>query len=240
MDRLVVVPARAPAFVLLAGFGRPTAAAQAADQAVITKGEYLARAGDCIACHTKPEGALFAGGRPMLTPFGTIYTSNITPDTETGIGSWTADQFYGAMHTGRFPDGGLIYPAMPFGSYTKVTRADSDGIFTYLRSVPPVHQPNTPQALRFPFNNRQLILGWRTLFFQQGEYQPDPAKSAEWNCGAYLVEGLGHCGDVPLTDQRSRRQLPVAGIRRRADPDAELVRALADFQQRGRARRMEH
>ena len=181
------------AFVLLAGFGRPTAAAQAADQAVITKGEYLARAGDCIACHTKPEGALFAGGRPMLTPFGTIYTSNITPDTETGIGSWTADQFYGAMHTGRFPDGGLIYPAMPFGSYTKVTRADSDAIFTYLRSVPPVHQPNTPQALRFPFNNRQLILGWRTLFFQQGEYQPDPAKSAEWNRGAYLVEGLGHC-----------------------------------------------
>ena len=97
------------------------------------------------------------------------------------------------MHTGRFPDGGLIYPAMPFGSYTKVTRADSDAIFAYLRSVPPVHQPNTPQDLRFPFNNRQLILGWRTLFFQQGEYQPDPAKSAEWNRGAYLVEGLGHC-----------------------------------------------
>jgi mono/diheme cytochrome c family protein len=88
------------AFVLLAGFGRPTAAAQADDQALITKGEYLARAGDCIACHTKPEGALFAGGRPMLTPFGTIYTSNITPDPKTGIGSWNADQFYGTM---RYP-----------------------------------------------------------------------------------------------------------------------------------------
>ena len=159
------------AFVLLAGFGRPTAAAQADDQALITKGEYLARAGDCIACHTKPEGALFAGGRPMLTPFGTIYTSNITPDPKTGIGSWNADQFYGTMHSGRFPDGGLIYPAMPFGSYTKVTREDCDAIFAYLRSVPPVNQPNRPHDLRFPFNNRQLILGWRTLFFQEGEYQ---------------------------------------------------------------------
>ena len=97
------------------------------------------------------------------------------------------------MHDGRFPDGGLIYPAMPFGSYTKVTRADSDAIFAYLRSVPPVHQPNRPHDLRFPYNNRSLILGWRTLFFTEGEYKPDPTKSAEWNRGAYLVQGLGHC-----------------------------------------------
>jgi mono/diheme cytochrome c family protein len=97
------------------------------------------------------------------------------------------------MHSGRFPDGGLIYPAMPFGSYTKVTREDCDAIFAYLRSVPPVNQPNRPHDLRFPFNNRQLILGWRTLFFQEGEYQPNPTKSDEWNRGAYLVEGLGHC-----------------------------------------------
>ena len=179
--------------LLLAGLGRAIAAAPSDDQTLIAKGQYLARAGDCIACHTNPGGALFAGGRAMPTPFGTLYSSNITPDPTSGIGSWTADQFYGAMHTGRFPDGGLIYPAMPFGSYTKVTRADSDAIFAYLRSVPPVHQPNTPQDLRFPFNNRQLILGWRTLFFQEGEYQPDPTKSAEWNRGAYLVEGLGHC-----------------------------------------------
>lgn len=179
--------------LLLAGLGRAIAAAPSDDQTLIAKGQYLARAGDCIACHTNPGGALFAGGRAMPTPFGTLYSSNITPDPTSGVGSWTADQFYGAMHTGRFPDGGLIYPAMPFGSYTKVTRADSDAIFAYLRSVPPVHQPNTPQDLRFPFNNRQLILGWRTLFFQEGEYQPDPTKSAEWNRGAYLVEGLGHC-----------------------------------------------
>ena len=168
-------------------------AARADDKALIAKGEYLARAGDCVACHTNPGGALFAGGRAMPTPFGTIYSSNITPDRETGIGNWTADEFYGTMHTGRFPDGGLIYPAMPFGSYTKVTRADCDAIFAYLRSVPPVHQPNRPHDLRFPYNNRSLILGWRTLFFDEGEYQPDPTKSAEWNRGAYLVQGLGHC-----------------------------------------------
>ena len=181
--------------ILLAGWflAGLSAAARADDQALVTKGEYLARAGDCIACHTNPGGALFAGGLAMATPFGTIYSSNITPDPKTGIGSWTADDFYGVMHTGRFPDRGLIYPAMPFGSYTKVTREDSDAIFAYLRSVPPVHQPNRPHDLRFPFNNRQLILGWRTLFFQEGEYQPDPTKSAEWNRGAYLVEGLGHC-----------------------------------------------
>ena len=98
------------------------------------------------------------------------------------------------MHNGRFPDGGLVYPAMPFASYTKVTREDSDAIYAYLRSIPPVKQLNRPHDLRFPFNNRSLILGWRTLFFREGEYKPDPTKSAEWNRGAYLVEGLGHCG----------------------------------------------
>ncbi len=171
-----------------------TAPAARADEGVLAKGEYLARAGDCIACHTAPEGKPFAGGRSMATPFGTLFTSNVTPDPETGIGKWTADQFYQMMHTGRSPDGGLLYPAMPFGSYTKVTRADSDAIYTYLMSVPPVKQVNRPHDLRFPYNNRQLILGWRTLFFREGEFKPDPKQSEEWNRGAYLVEGLGHCG----------------------------------------------
>jgi mono/diheme cytochrome c family protein len=192
IDRLLLLAVLAM-LALLTDSSRLAIAAPAGDHDLVAKGEYLAHAGDCIACHTNPGGALFAGGFPMATPFGTIYSSNITPDPTTGIGSWTADQFYGAMHTGRFPDGGLIYPAMPFASYTKVTREDCDAIFAYLRSVPPVHQPNRPNDLRFPFNNRQLILGWRTLFFQEGEYQPDPTKSAEWNRGAYLVEGLGHC-----------------------------------------------
>ncbi|WP_038383244.1 MULTISPECIES: c-type cytochrome [Bradyrhizobium] len=167
---------------------------KAADPAVLAKGEYLARAGDCIACHTAREGKTFAGGLPMKTPFGTLYTSNITPDPQTGIGTWTSDQFYQMMHNGRFPDGGLVYPAMPFASYTKVTREDSDAIYAYLRTVPPVRQLNKPHDLTFPFNNRSLILGWRTLFFREGEFKPDPTKSAEWNRGNYLVEGLGHCG----------------------------------------------
>ena len=160
----------------------------------VRQGEYLARAGDCVACHTAPTGSLFAGGLAMPTPFGTLYSTNITPDLETGIGKWNADDFYRVMHVGRMPDGGLIYPAMPFPSYTKVTRADSDAIFAYLKTVPAVHQQDRPNDLRFPFNNRSLVIGWRTLFFDEGEYTPDPHQSAEWNRGAYLVEGLGHCG----------------------------------------------
>jgi mono/diheme cytochrome c family protein len=160
----------------------------------VSRGEYLARAGDCIACHTAPEGKLFAGGRAMPTPFGTLYSTNITPDPETGIGSWTADQFYTMMHTGHSPNLGLLYPAMPFASYTKVTREDSDAIYAFLKSVPAVRQQNRPHDLRFPYNNRALIIGWRTLFFNEGEYKYNPQQSAEWNRGAYLVEGLGHCG----------------------------------------------
>lgn len=180
---------------LLAGMS-PAAAQStlgAGDAALIRQGEYLAHAGDCIACHSDPGGKPFAGGRAMPTPFGTLYSSNISPDREYGIGRWTADQFYAMLHTGRSPDGGLIYPAMPFPAYTKVTRHDSDALFAYLRSVPPAHVPNRPNELDFPYNNRELILGWRTLFFHEGEYQPDATKSAEWNRGAYLVGGLGHC-----------------------------------------------
>src|SRR6478609_1363860 len=128
---------------------RSLAAQDQRDRATVSKGEYLARAGDCVACHTASEGRLFAGGRPMPTPFGTLYTSNITPDKDTGIGKWSADDFYKTMHSGRYPDGGLIYPAMPFASYTKVTRADSDAIFAYLRSIAPVNQKNREHDLRF-------------------------------------------------------------------------------------------
>ena len=177
----------------LARFDFPAVALAADDRGLVVKGEYLAKAGDCIACHTNPGGALFAGGRALATPFGTIYSSNITPDPATGIGKWSADDFYKTMQEGRFPDGGLLYPVMPYASYTKVTRADSDAIFAYLRSVPAVSLPDRPNDFEFPYNNRQLVLGWRTLYFNEGEYQPDATKSAEWNRGAYLVEGLGHC-----------------------------------------------
>src|SRR5690349_1903846 len=141
---------------------------------LINRGEYLARAGDCIACHTAPAGRPFAGGRAMATPFGNIYTSNITPDDETGIGRWTSDDFYRMMHTGISKEGTLLYPAMPFAQYTKVTREDSDAIFTYLQSLLPVKQKNRAHELKFPFNKRELLVGWRTLYFKEGEYQPDP------------------------------------------------------------------
>jgi mono/diheme cytochrome c family protein len=159
----------------------------------IKRGEYLARAGDCIACHTVPAGKLFGGGRPMDTPFGTLFTPNISSDKETGIGKWSPAEFYKMMHTGKSRDDTLLYPAMPFASYTKVTRDDSDAIFAYLQSTPPIRQPNRAHELRFPFNQRALLYGWRTLFLREGEYQPDPTQSVEWNRGAYLVEGLGHC-----------------------------------------------
>ena len=160
---------------------------------VINKGEYLARAGDCVACHTHPGGKEFAGGRAMPTPFGALYVPNITPDEETGIGNWSADDFYRMMHTGVSRDGTLLYPAMPFASYTKVTREDSDAIYAYLMSVPPVKQRNRPHELRFPFDKRELLVGWRSLYFREGEYEPDRSRSAQWNRGAYLVLGLGHC-----------------------------------------------
>jgi len=168
-------------------------AAPARQQSIVERGKYLAQAGDCIACHTVPGAKIFSGNRPMPTPFGTLYAPNITPDRDTGIGKWSANDFYNMMHTGRSPKGYLLYPAMPFASYTKVTRADSDAIFAYLRSVPPVRQQSREHDLRFPYNNRALLLGWRTLYFKEGEYQPDRSKSLEWNRGAYLVQGLGHC-----------------------------------------------
>jgi len=170
----------------------PTRAVNQTTQ-VIARGEYLARAGDCVACHSMPTGREFAGGRAMPTPFGNLYVPNITPDEETGIGAWTPDEFYRMMHTGISRDGTLLYPAMPFASYTKVTREDSDAIYAYLMSVLPVKQKNTPHELRFPFNKRELLVGWRTLYFREGEYKPEPNQSAQWNRGAYLVEGLGHC-----------------------------------------------
>ncbi|HYS63898.1 MAG TPA: cytochrome c [Paraburkholderia sp.] len=160
---------------------------------IVKRGEYLARAGDCVACHTAPRGKLFAGGLAMETPFGTLYSPNITPDAQYGIGTWSEDAFFKMMRTGRTPDGTLLYPAMPIAQYTKVTREDSNAIFAYLKSVQPVREPDHKHTLRFPFNQRKLLYGWRTLYFREGEFQPDPTKSVEWNRGAYLVEGLGHC-----------------------------------------------
>lgn len=160
---------------------------------LLARGAYLARAGNCMACHTARGGEPYAGGRGIDTPFGTVYSSNLTPDEQTGLGRWSAPAFWRAMHHGRSADGRLLVPAFPYTSTTQVSRADSDAIYAYLRSLPPVVQPARPHDLRFPFNTQAALAVWRALYFRAGEFQPDASRSAEWNRGAYLVQGLGHC-----------------------------------------------
>lgn len=174
-------------------------AVQLTDPALIARGEYLATVGDCAACHTARNGKPYAGGRSLPTPFGDVPASNITPDAETGIGQWRFDDFWGALHEGKAPDGKLLYPVFPYTSYTRVSRDDALAIFAYLKSLPAVKQADRAPRLRFPYNLRRGLLAWRTLYFRQGEYQPDPGKSDEWNRGAYLVEGLGHCAECHTT-----------------------------------------
>ena len=159
----------------------------------IARGRYLAMAGDCIGCHQARGGEAFAGGLAVPTVFGTIYTSNITPDRGTGIGSWTADDFWRALHDGKGKDGEYLYPAFPYPNYTRITRPDSDAIFAYLMSLPAVQRPNTPNTLRFPYSIRPLVAFWRMLYFTEGVYEPEPQRDATWNRGAYLASGLGHC-----------------------------------------------
>ncbi|WP_151446763.1 c-type cytochrome [Lacisediminimonas profundi] len=159
----------------------------------LKRGEYLARAGNCMACHTERGGKEYAGGRAIATPFGNIYSSNLTPDRETGIGTWSADDFWRAIHAGKSKDGQFLYPAFPYPNYTKVTRADADAMYAWFRTLPPVQQANKQHELRFPYNQRILLAFWRTLYFTPGEYRAEANKTAQWNRGAYLVQGLGHC-----------------------------------------------
>jgi mono/diheme cytochrome c family protein len=159
----------------------------------VAQGAYLARAGNCAACHTDRGGAAFAGGKGIATPFGTLYASNLTPDAKTGIGAWSAAQFWRAMHNGRSADGHLLYPAFPYPNFTEITRADSDALFAWLRSQVPVTQVNRPHDLRFPYSLQASLAVWRALFFTPGVYEPQVERSAQWNRGAYLVRSLGHC-----------------------------------------------
>ena len=159
----------------------------------VQRGEYLARAGDCISCHTAKGGASYAGGYRLDTPFGYLLAPNITSDPETGIGRWSAEDFYHAMHDGVNKHGLDMYPAMPYTFYTRVTREDSDAIYAYLRTVKPVRNAVDINHLRFPFDHRRTMAFWRELYFTEGAFKADPAKTTSWNRGAYLVEGLGHC-----------------------------------------------
>lgn len=191
---LIAIPAAVIAVQMLHDPGSDIKAAAPADTAQqLARGAYLVRAGNCMTCHTARGGAVNAGGRALRSEFGVFYSSNITPDVATGIGDWSADDFWRALHNGKSKDGSFLYPAFPYTNYTKVTRGDSDAMHAYLRTVAPVRLVNREHDLRFPFDQRLLLAGWRALYFRPGVFESTPAQTAEWNRGAYLVEGLGHC-----------------------------------------------
>ncbi len=203
LPSIVLLGVLALAWMLFAGSGsQPTppaaskvAAASLRDPALIAKGEYLATVGDCADCHTAQGGARYAGGRALATPFGNIPVPNITPDRATGLGDWSFEDFWQALHSGKGRHGELLYPAFSYTSYTKVSHDDALAIFAYLQSLAPVHQPAVAPTLAFPYSVRNSLKAWRALYFREGEFKPDPAQSAAWNRGAYLVQGLGHCNE---------------------------------------------
>ncbi len=184
-------------FAVVVGVVVATLGAAHADQTaqnLAAKGEYLVRVGGCAACHTAPGGQPFAGGVAINSPFGTLYGPNITPDKTYGIGDWSDDDFYRTLHEGIAKGGVHLYPAFPYQWFTKVTREDVRAIKAWLDTLAPVATPSPKTALMFPFNVRAGLAAWNAAYFHEGECQPDPARSEEINRGAYLVEGLGHCG----------------------------------------------
>jgi mono/diheme cytochrome c family protein len=218
---LLLVPAAILGYQVLQNPDRAYVAQPVTDSAAqLWRGAYLARAGDCIACHTARGGQPYAGGRGIATPFGDLYAPNITPDRTTGIGEWSADDFWRALHNGKGKDGRFLYPAFPYTSYTRVTREDSDAMYAWLRTVAPVRQQNREHALRFPYNQRWLLAGWRALYFQPGVFEPTASQPAQWNRGAYLVQGLGHCsachssrnvlGATPVRGDMSGGLIPIS------------------------------
>ncbi|MFZ1869545.1 MAG: cytochrome c [Steroidobacteraceae bacterium] len=166
-----------------------------AGASLVARGEYLARAADCAVCHTAPGGGLFAGGLAIRTPFGTLYSPNITPDRETGIGQFTDADFLRVLHRGVMPDGTRLYPAMPYDAYTYMTDADALAIKAYLFSLAPVHAVIPRDTLAFPYNQRWLMAVWQALYDPDTRFEPRSDRSAQWNRGAYLAEALAHCGD---------------------------------------------
>jgi mono/diheme cytochrome c family protein len=193
------VSARSPAF---AGLFLLLAASVCSAQGDAKRGEYLSKAGGCLACHTleEKEGAKekpvpYAGGRALKTPFGTFYGPNITPHPQAGIGRWSEADFIRAMREGKRPDGANYFPAFPFPSFTLITDADLRDLFAYLRSLPPSARPNQEHELGILYRSRLAVSGWRALYFESGPFVADPGKSAQVNRGAYLVRALGHCGE---------------------------------------------
>jgi mono/diheme cytochrome c family protein len=175
--------------IALAAF---TSRAQAED--AVSRGRYLAILGDCAGCHTREHGAAYAGGLPFQAQFGTVYSTNITPDRKTGIGTWTADQFYRALHEGIAADGHHLYPAFPYVYFSRISRRESDELFSFLKTLTPVNQPPTPNKLMFPFNIRAGLIFWNWLYLPKTAPKIDPMASPAWKRGEYIVDGLGHCG----------------------------------------------
>ena len=161
---------------------------------LIAKGEVLASGGYCAECHTAKSAQKFAGGYAFETPFGVLYSTNITPDPETGIGTWSEAAFRRAMHEGVSRDGAHLFPVFTYDHFTKLSDDDVRALYAYFMTRPAVHAPAQPSGISFPFNIRYLQAGWKLLFFSAGRFEPDSTKSAEWNRGAYLALGLGHCG----------------------------------------------
>jgi mono/diheme cytochrome c family protein len=171
-----------------------TALVPETERRLVEQGAYLVAAGDCISCHTRANGEPFSGGRPLNTPFGVIYSANITTDFKTGIGAWSEREFARAMREGIAADGTHLYPAFPYTAYTKVTDEDVHAIYAYLRSLKPVNYSPPKNQISFPLSIRALVEIWNMMFFEPGRYSPNPSRSAEWNRGAYLTQALGHCG----------------------------------------------
>jgi mono/diheme cytochrome c family protein len=165
----------------------------------VARGKALVEAGDCASCHTADPNRPFAGGKRIDTPFGGIYAPNLTPDRETGLGAWSDDDFYRALRFGVARDGSRYYPAFPYPYFSKLTRQDIFAVRAYLATLTPVNNPPRAPELRFPFNYRFVMRGWNWLFFKPGILMPDQARSAEWNRGRYLVEGVAHCGACHTT-----------------------------------------
>lgn len=161
------------------------------------RGAYVMRLGGCVACHTdtKNKGAPLTGGLALKSPFGTFYTPNITPDPETGIGGWSTADFVRAMTEGLTPKGEHYYPSFPYTSYTRISRRDLVDLKAYLDSLKPVRKAVRPHDMAFPFNMRVMLFGWKLLFFNPGAFKPDATRSAQWNRGAYIVNGPSHCGE---------------------------------------------
>lgn len=189
--------ARTAALALGLALGCTTARGQAPadDMALASRGEYLARAADCLPCHTGDKSKPYSGGLPIKTPFGTIFSVNITSDPETGIGRWAYADFKNALHNGIRADGAFLYPAMPFDTYTGIEEDDLKALWAFVHRIPSVKAPNRENELAFPFNIRMGMLAWRELFFAPAFFKPTAGKSSPWNRGAYLAEALGHCSD---------------------------------------------